>query len=120
MSGESVAPYEFYAKQLVLYLQKWFKLLLKTIVIDFMKDERGIIYFLGVKSFTTVREPGEKGMIVPLNMIKVNDEDNIRKFYKTWTCRLCLLPYPKAKITKICQFVKKHYVYFLKMIYFIS
>ena len=37
MSGESVAPYEFYAKQLVLYLQKWFKLLLKTIVIDFMK-----------------------------------------------------------------------------------
>ena len=104
MSGESVAPYEFYAKQLVLYLQKWFKLLLKTIVIDFMKDERGIIYFLGVKSFTTVREPGEKGMIVPLNMIKVNDEDNIRKFYKTWTCRLCLLPYPKAKITKIVTF----------------
>ena len=104
MSGEAVAPYEFYAKQLVLYLQKWFKLLLKTIVIDFMKDERGIIYFLGVKSFTTVREPGEKGSIVPLNMIKVNDEDNIRKFYKTWTCRLCLLPYPKAKITKIVTF----------------
>lgn len=104
MRGESVLPYEFYAKQIVLYVQKWFKLLLKTIVIDFMKDERGIIYFLGVKSFTPVREPGESDEITPIIPLKVNDEDNIRKFYKTWTCRLCLLPYPKSKITKIVTF----------------
>ena len=51
MSGEAVGPYEFYANQIVKYVQKWFNLLLKTIVIDFMKDERGIIYFLGVKAF---------------------------------------------------------------------
>ena len=102
MSGESCAPYEFYANQLVLHLQKWFKLLLKTIVIDFIKDERGIIYFLGVKSFTLVKEPDENILLKPLNVN--NEEDNIRKFYKTWTCRLCQLPYPRSKITKIVTF----------------
>ena len=107
MSGESIAPYEFFAEQLVLYVQKWFKLLLKTIVCDFMKDERGIIYFLGVKAYLTVRDPNEMGLLKSPGMfgtLKVNDENNIRKFYKTWTCRLCLLPYPKAKITKIVTF----------------
>ena len=102
MSGESCAPYEFYANQLVLHLQKWFKLLLKTIVIDFIKDERGIIYFLGVKSFTLVKEPDENTILKPINLN--NEEDNIRKFYKTWTCRLCQLPYPRSKITKIVTF----------------
>ena len=38
MSGEAVRPYEFYANQIVKYVQKWFNLLLKTIVVDFMKD----------------------------------------------------------------------------------
>ena len=101
MSGESVAPYEFYANQLVVYLQKWFKLLLKTIVCDFIKDERGIIFFLGVKSFTLVKDPDEIQMTITPSNINVNNEDNIKKFYKTWTCRLCQLSYPRSKITKI-------------------
>lgn len=105
MSGESVAPYEFYAQQLVSYLQKWFKMLLKTIVCDFMKDERGIIYFLGCKSLTLVKDPEELMKSKPhLHLLNVKDEKNIKKFYKTWMCRLCLLPYPKTKITKIVTF----------------
>lgn len=105
MSGESVSPYEFYANQITLYLQKWYKVLLNTIVCDFMKDERGIIYFLGVKSFTLVKDPNELMNIKPeKSLMKIKDEKNIKKFYKTWTCRLCLLPYPKSKITKIVTF----------------
>lgn len=105
MSGESVFPFEFYANQLILYLQKWYKLLLKTIVCDFMKDERVIIYFLGVKSFTLMKDPNELMNIKPeKTLLKIKDERNLKKFYKTWTCRLCFLPYPKTKITKIVTF----------------
>ena len=101
MSGEAVGPYEFYANQIVKYVQKWFNLLLKTIVIDFMKDERGIIYFLGVKAFDLLKEPPDEIKLSPINQIK---NDNYRKFYKTWTCRLCQLPYPRNKITKTVTF----------------
>ena len=101
MSGEAVGPYEFYANQIVKYVQKWFNLLLKTIIIDFMKDERGIIYFLGVKAFDLLKEPIIDQKIMPISQIK---NDNYRKFYKTWTCRLCQLPYPRNKITKTVTF----------------
>ena len=101
MSGEAVGPYEFYANQIVKYVQKWFNLLLKTIVIDFMKDERGIIYFLGVKAFDLLKEPIVDQKLIPISQIK---NDNYRKFYKTWTCRLCQLPYPRNKITKTVTF----------------
>ena len=101
MSGEAVGPYEFYANQIVKYVQKWFQLLLKTIVVDFMKDERGIIYFLGVKAFECLKEPKVDQPLMPINLIK---NDNYRKFYKTWTCRLCQLPYPRNKITKTVTF----------------
>ena len=101
MSGEAVRPYEFYANQLVKYVQKWFNLLLNTLVVDFMKDERGIIYFLGVKAFDCLKEPIVDQKLAPVNQIK---NDNYRKFYKTWTCRLCQLPYPRNKITKTVTF----------------
>jgi hypothetical protein len=103
MAGESLKPYEFYANEIIQLLQKLYKLQLKTIVMDFMKDERGIIYFLGVKAFTPVREPEDIG---PGYNMKdyIKDENNIRKLYKTWTCKLCQLSYPKAKITKVVTF----------------
>jgi len=101
MSGEAVGPYEFYANQIVKYVQKWFKVLFKTIVVDFMKDERGIIYFLGVKAFDLLKEPIVDPKAMPISLIK---NDNYKKFYKTWTCRLCLLPYPRNKITKTVTF----------------
>ena len=101
MSGEAVGPYEFYANQIVKYVQKWFQLLLKTIVVDFMKDERGIIYFLGVKAFDCLKEPETDPKFLPIPQFK---NDNYRKFYKTWTCRLCQLPYPRNKITKTVTF----------------
>ena len=102
MNGEAVAPYEFYANQIVKYLQKWFKLTLKTIVIDFMKDERGIIYFLGVKAFDLLKEIEEdEPQLMPTAQFK---NDNFKKFYKTWNCRLCMLPYPRNKITKTVTF----------------
>ena len=102
MSGEAVAPYEFYANQIVKYLQKWFQLTLKTIVIDFMKDERGIIYFMGVKAFDLLKEIEEDGnKLAPTAQFK---RDNFKKFYKTWNCRLCMLPYPRNKITKTVTF----------------
>ena len=101
MSGEAVAPYEFYANQIVKYLQKWFQLLLKTIVIDFMKDERGIIYFLGVKAFDLLKDVEIEPQLNPMAQFKT---DNFKKFYKTWTCRLCMLPYPRNKMTKTVTF----------------
>ena len=101
MSGEAVGPYEFYANQIVKYVQKWFQLLLKTIVVDFMKDERGIIYFLGVKAFECLKEPKVDQPLMPAAQFK---NDNYKKFYKTWTCKLCQLPYPRNKITKTVTF----------------
>lgn len=101
MAGEALKQYEFYANEIIAYVQKWFKLLLKSIVIDFIKDERGIIYFLGVKAFTPIKEDDDP----QFNALEyINNEDNISKLYKTWTCRLCQLSYPKAKITKVVTF----------------
>jgi hypothetical protein len=103
MAGEAVKPYEFYANEIVVYIQKLYKLVLKTIVMDFTKDERGIIYFLGVKAFIPFKEPED--MTPEFNIHEyIKDEKNIKKIYKTWTCRLCGLSYPKAKITKVVTF----------------
>ena len=100
MSGEAVNQYEYYANNICKYVQKWFKLLFKTIVIDFMKDERGIIYFLGVKAFDVLKYPDLEKKI---SLLQPKD-DNYKKFYKTWTCKLCQLPYPRNKITKTVTF----------------
>lgn len=104
MSGDSLKEYEFYASEIVTYVQKWFKLFLNSIVIDFIKDERGIIYFLGVKAFTPAQNlgPAKPNSILTKDYIK--DEKNINKLYKTWTCRLCQISYPKDKINKIVTF----------------
>lgn len=99
MSGESLRPYEFYCNEIVNYIQKCFKFLLRTIVCDFIKDERGTIYFLGLKAFTPLYESDSIGKHLS-NTAYINDENNINKIYKTLTCRMCLLSYPKSKITK--------------------
>jgi len=107
MTGDSLKEYEFYANEIVIYVQKWFKLILNSIVIDFMKDERGIIYFMGVKAFTPAQNFLFKG-IAKINSKTtkeyIQDEKNIKKLYKTWTCRLCQISYPKDKINKIVTF----------------
>lgn len=105
MSGESLRPYEYYANQIIDYVQKYHKLFLKDITIDFIRDERGIIYFLGVKAFTKLFEKKEdylKNMALTKDYL--HNEANVKKIYKTLTCRLCTLPYPKSKITKMVTF----------------
>jgi len=105
MTGESLKEYEFYANEIVTYVQRWFKLFMNTIVIDFIKDERGIIYFLGVKAFSPANnfmDPLKMGSNQTLQYIK--DENNLKKLYKTWECRLCQISYPKDKINKIVTF----------------
>lgn len=103
MAGESLKPYEFYCNEIVNYVHRWFKFLLKTVVCDFIKDERGIIYFLGLKAFTPLYE-GDKIGIQVSNKEYIYHEDNIRKIYKTLCCRMCQLSYPKAKITKVVTY----------------
>jgi len=107
MTGDSLKEYEFYTNEIVNYVQKWFKLILNSIVIDFMKDERGIIYFLGVKAFNPASNFLEKG-VAKINSQTTKDyisnENNIKKLYKTLTCRLCQISYPKDKINKIVTF----------------
>lgn len=105
MTGESLKEYEYYANEIVMYVQRWFKLFMNTIVIDFIKDERGIIYFLGVKAFTPASnfmDPAKLGANVTQQYIK--DEKNLKRLYKTWECRLCQISYPKDKINKIVTF----------------
>lgn len=99
VTGEALKQYNYYAKEIVRYVKRWFKLLLKKIVIDFIRDERGIIYFLGVKSFDTVDYTLPK-----MDLEYLLNEDNMKKLYKTITCRLCLLSYHREKITKIVTF----------------
>lgn len=103
MAGESLRPYEFYCNEIVKYVHRWFKFLLKTIVCDFIKDERGTIYFLGLKAFTPLYEGDKLGMQVS-NKEYIYHEDNIRKIYKTLCCRMCQLSYPKSKITKVVTY----------------
>lgn len=104
MSGDSLKEYEFYANEIVKYVQKFFKLILNSIVIDFIKDERGIIYFLGVKAFTTAQNLGTAKINNISTRDYIKDEKNINKLYKTWSCRLCQISYPKDKINKIVTF----------------
>ena len=103
MSGESLRPYEFYCNEIVNYIHKWFRFLLKSVVCDFIKDERGKIFFLGLKAFTPLYT--NDTVYKPLsNTAYIKDEKNINKIYKTLTCKMCLLSYPKNKITKIVTF----------------
>ena len=105
MTGDSLREYEFYANEIIMYVQRWFKLFMNTIVIDFIKDERGIIYFLGVKAFTPATnymDPSKLGSNITKMYIK--DENNLKRLYKTWECRLCQISYPKDKINKIVTF----------------
>ncbi len=104
MSGDSLRPFEFYCNQIVSYIHKYFKFLLKTIVCDFTKDERGKIYFLGLKAFTPLYETEQIQKSVFSNQNYIKDEKNINKIYKTLTCKMCLLSYPKNKITKIVTY----------------
>ncbi len=103
MCGDALKPYEFYANEIISIVQKMFKILLKTIVIDFIRDERGKIYFLGVKAFVPYKskEEVEKELRVG---DQLRDDKNLKKFYKTLTCKLCLLSYPKAEITKLITY----------------
>ena len=103
MAGDSLKPYEFYCNQIVKFIHKWFKFLLKTIVCDFIRDERGIVYFLGLKAFTPLYE-GDKLGLQLTNKDYINNENNINKIYKTLPCRMCMLSYPKSKITKVVTF----------------
>lgn len=99
MAGESIKPYEYYCSQIINYVHKWFKILLKTIVIDFVRDERGVIFFLGVKAFTPLYEECSIGKVIT-NKEYIHDEKNLNKIYKTLTCKMCFLNYPISKITK--------------------
>lgn len=103
MAGDALKPYEFYANEIVSVIQNMFKLILKTIVIDFIKDERGKIYFLGVKAFIPYNSKNEMRRELNVND-QLKDEKNLKKFYKTLTCKLCLLSYPKADITKLVTY----------------
>ncbi|MCQ2819466.1 MAG: hypothetical protein MJ252_19560, partial [archaeon] len=109
MSGLAIEPYEFYAKQIVDYMQRYHGLPLKKLVCDFMRDERDIIYFLGVKAFESdvdpTKEIQEKGTKLNKLLNQTYDKKNdIRKNYKTWTCCLCQLPYQRSRITKLVTF----------------
>lgn len=105
MSGDALKPYEFYANSIIDYVQKYYKLFLKDITVDFTRDERGIIYFLGVRAFTKLYDRKEDFMKnAALTKDYLNNENNVKKIYKTLTCRLCTLPYPKNKITKMVTF----------------
>lgn len=103
MAGEALTPYEYYTNEIVQYIHKWFRFLLRTIVVDFIRDERGIIYFLGVKAFTPVYEFVD--IQKPFSIKEyLKSEKNLNKIYKTLTCKLCMLSYPQAKITKLVTF----------------
>ena len=68
------------------------------IVIDFVKDEKGVIYFLGVKSFKAL----DQSKIYRVSIKEyLKNEDNRKKIYKTIMCRLCQLSYEKSKINKV-------------------
>lgn len=109
MCGLSLEPYEFYAQQIVDYLLKYHKFPLRLLVCDFMKDERDIIYFLGVIAFRTEWDPeddNKKQKLPELSKLEKKEIDSRNKLrkYKTWKCRMCLLEYPQDKVTKIVTF----------------
>ena len=94
-------------QNIVDYLLRYHKLPLKTIVCDFMRDERNYIYFLGVVAFESEMDPLDKSAELFKNQqlnYQCDKENRLVKNYKTWRCRLCLLSYPQAKITKIVTF----------------
>jgi hypothetical protein len=51
-SGSSIKYYENEAKKLVLYLNKGYNIRIQTIILDFLADSNGKIWFIGCKGFT--------------------------------------------------------------------
>ena len=51
MKGKVLEPYEYFADQLVSFLFKSYGLRIDEIAIDFIKDERDVIYFTDVNGF---------------------------------------------------------------------
>lgn len=51
MKGKVLEPYEAQAEQLVQFLYKSYGVRIEEIAIDFIKDERDVIYFLDVNGF---------------------------------------------------------------------
>ena len=96
MKGMATQPYEIYCEQIVRYIRKHFHLLLEEVVCDFTKDERGKIYFLGLRKYT-VKESANPNF--KLNEF-IHDEQNLKRMYKTLQCKLCQLYYPISNINK--------------------
>lgn len=98
LSGASISQYEFYAEQIVEYVLRNLKVVILEIVIDFVKDEKGVIYFLGVKSFKAL----DQSKIYRVSIKEyLQNEENTKKIYKTIKCGLCLLSYQQSKINKV-------------------
>ncbi len=54
MKGKVLEPYEHYAHQLVMFLFKSYAVRIEQIAIDFIKDERDVIFFTDVNGFKVV------------------------------------------------------------------
>lgn len=51
MKGKVLEQYEYYAEQLVMFLFKSYGVRIEEIAIDFIKDERDVIYLTDVNGF---------------------------------------------------------------------
>ena len=54
MKGKSLEIYEFYADQLVTFLFRSYGVRIEQIAIDFIKDDRDVVFFIDVNGFSVL------------------------------------------------------------------
>mmetsp|Transcript_9325 Transcript_9325/g.17853 ORF Transcript_9325/g.17853 Transcript_9325/m.17853 type:complete len:866 (+) Transcript_9325:1364-3961(+) len=109
-AGIGLKPYEAEAAKIVAFLNTGYNLRISEMVLDFIKDERGLIWFSSCKriiyddvSLATALKPKK----MPWEDITIEDDEEIStdakkdRFKSCVRCKLCRLVYPNFELENL-------------------
>lgn len=110
-SGTALKPFEHETLKVIDFLQKGYRVRLENICLDFIKDERGKVWFITCKGFridhtiylniTTPSITGSKRHTRSNSRRDLYTSSEILKFdkHKSALCKLCRLYYPQEELS---------------------
>eukprot|EP00347_Sterkiella_histriomuscorum_P000881 403374165 len=108
MKGKVLEPYEYFAEQIVNFIFKSYGIRIEQIAIDFIKDERDVIYFTDVNGFKVFEHEkvSRLAMLTDDQWVeKIKEEKGIfDRANNTVQCSLCRISYKKNEVTKIVTY----------------
>lgn len=116
-SGVALKPFEKEAKKIVDYLNKGYNLRIEEIILDFLSDDDGVIWFIGCKSikidpstksisFTKIKDwwpdlKHEDYIKVPEEIVKERQEEKKKGLMSFVHCKLCRLYYQNNELAHL-------------------